>query len=174
VGIFKDLAINERIFDKEVRLIDEKGAQLGVMSKADAQRIADFRNLDLVNISPTAKPPVCKIMDYGKYRFEMQKKEKEQKKAQKIVLLKEVKLSQTIDVGDINTKARQARGFLEEGNKVKVSIRMAGRQNAHPEVSANVLDRFFDILKDIAVVEKKPSTEGKVMFMILTSSTKKV
>ncbi len=149
-------------------MIDEQGTQLGVMSKAEAQRIADFRNLDLVNISPTAKPPVCKIMDYGKYRFDMQKKEKEAKKGQKIIKMKEVKLSQTIDIGDINTKAKQAIAFLEDGDKVKVSLRMSGRQNMHPEISVEVLNNFFTKVQHVAVMEKKPTTEGKAVYLMLS------
>ena len=166
--IFKELLTNESITDKEVRLIDEQGTQLGIMSKSEAQRIADFRNLDLVNISPMAKPPVCKIMDYGKYRFDMIKKEKEAKKAQKIIEIKEIRLSQTIDSGDINTKAKHARGFLEEGNKVKVTLRMYGRQLSHPEISIEVLEGFFDLIKDVAVIDKKPTTEGRAIFMMLS------
>ncbi|MBR1747675.1 MAG: translation initiation factor IF-3 [Clostridia bacterium] len=156
------------ITDKEVRLIDENGVQLGIMSRSEAQRIADFRNLDLVNISPNAKPPVCKIMDYGKYRFDMIKKEKEAKKSQKIIETKEIRLSQTIDSGDINTKAKHARGFLEEGNKVKVTLRMYGRQLSHPEISEEVLNGFYEIVKDVAVIDKKPTTEGRAMYIMLS------
>ena len=154
--------------DKEVRLIDEKGQQLGIMSKSEALRIAEFRNLDLVNISPMAKPPVCKIMDYGKYRFDMIKKEKEAKKAQKVIEDKEIKLSQTIDIGDINVRAKQTREFLEEGNKVKVSLRMKGRQQEHPEISVAVLENFFEKVKDVASMEKKPTTENRSVFMMLS------
>ncbi|MGN1042791.1 MAG: translation initiation factor IF-3 [Christensenellales bacterium] len=166
--IFKDLAINGSITDKEVRLIDEKGTQLGIMSKSEAQRIADFRNLDLVNISPTAKPPVCKIMDYGKYRFDMIKKDKESKKAQKVIEIKEIRLSQTIDVGDINTKAKHARSFLEDGNKVKVTLKMYGRQLSHPEISVEVLNGFFELVKDVGTIDKKPTTEGRAVTMMLS------
>lgn len=151
-----------------MRLIDENGTQLGIMSKSEAQRIADFRNLDLVNISPAAKPPVCKIMNYGKYRFDMIKKDKESKKAQKVIEVKEIRLSQTIDVGDINTKAKHARTFLEDGNKVKVTLKMYGRQLSHPEISVEVLNGFFELVKDVAVVDKKPTTEGRAVTMMLS------
>lgn len=166
--IFKELLTNGSITDKEVRLIDEHGTQLGVMSRTEAQRIADFRNLDLVNISPTAKPAVCKIMDYGKFRFDMIKKEKEAKKSQKVVELKEIRLSQTIDMGDMNTKAKHARGFLEEGDKVKVTLRMYGRQLSHPEISVEVLNAFYELVKDVAVIDKKPTTEGRAIFLMLS------
>ena len=165
--IFKELLINENIVDKEVRLIDNKGQQLGVMSRSEALRIAEFQNLDLVNISPTAQPPVCKIMDYGKYRFDMIKRDKEAKKAQKIIEVKEIKLSQTIDVGDINVRAKQTREFISDGNKVKVSLRMKGRQQEHPEISVEVLENFFEKVKDIAVMEKKPTAENRSVFMML-------
>ena len=164
--------INESIVDKEVRLIDENGVQLGVMSRNEALRIAEFRNLDLVNISPMAKPPVCKIMDYGKYRFDMIKKEKEAKKAQKVIEVKEIKLSQTIDVGDINVRAKQTRDFILAGNKVKVSLRMKGRQQEHPEISVEVLLNFFEKVKDVASMEKKPTTENRSVFMMLVPIAK--
>ncbi|MGN0768451.1 MAG: translation initiation factor IF-3 [Christensenellales bacterium] len=167
------MLINESIVDKEVRLIDEKGQQLGVMARSEALRIAEFRNLDLVNISPMAKPPVCKIMDYGKYRFDMIKKEKEAKKAQKVIEVKEIKLSQTIDVGDINVRAKQTREFIEDGNKVKVSLRMKGRQQEHPEISVAVLENFYEKVKDVAAMEKKPTTENRSVFMMLAPISKK-
>lgn len=162
------MAINGSITEREVRLIDENGVQLGVMSKTEAQRIADFRNLDLVNISPTAKPPVCKIMNYGKYRFDMIKKDKESRKAQKVIEIKEIRLSQTIDTGDINTKAKHARSFLESGNKVKVTLKMYGRQLSHPEISVEVLNGFYELVKDVGVVDKKPTTEGRAVTMMLS------
>ncbi|NLL55840.1 MAG: translation initiation factor IF-3 [Clostridiales bacterium] len=160
--------INDQIYDKEVRLIASDGSQLGIMSKAEAQKIADAANLDLVKVAPNARPAVCKIMDYGKYRFDEIKKGKELKKAQKIIEVKEIRLSQTIDVGDINTKSRRAREFLNEGNKVKVNLRMYGRQQAHPEVSMEVLNRFAEILADISTIDKRPTTEGRNMFLILS------
>ncbi len=143
------------------------------MSRSEALRIAEFRGLDLVNISPVAKPPVCKIMDYGKYRFDMIKKEKEAKKAQKVIEVKEIKLSQTIDIGDINVRAKQTREFLLDGNKVKVSLRMKGRQQEHPEISVEVLLNFFEKVKDVAVMEKKPTTENRSVFMMLAPIVKK-
>lgn len=159
--------INENIVEKEVRLVDEDGKQLGVMAKSEALRIAEFRNKDLVNISPNTKPPVCKIMDYGKYRFDMIKKDKEAKKAQKIVEVKEIKLSQTIDIGDINVRAKQTREFISAGNKVKVSLRMKGRQQEHPEISVEVLENFYEKVKDVAAMEKKPTSENRSVFMML-------
>ncbi len=166
---------NGSITDKEVRLIDEHGTQLGVMSKAEAQRIADFRNLDLVNISPMAKPPVCKIMDYGKYRFDMIKKDKEAQKAQKakIVEVKEIRLSQNIDSGDVQTKAKHAIEFLKDGNKVKVTLRMYGRQLSHTEISVDVLNGFYELVKDYATIDKKPTMEGRAMTIMLSPIVKK-
>ncbi len=133
------------------------------MSKSEAQRIADYRSLDLVKVSPGARPPVCKLMDYGKYRFDMIKKQKEAKKAQKIVETKEIRLSQTIDIGDINTKAKRAREFLEEGNKVRLTLRMWGRQLAHKDISVQVVEQFFGMVKDIGTMEKRPTSEGRVV-----------
>lgn len=168
--IFKELLTNGSITDKEVRLIDEHGIQLGVMSKAEAQRIADFRNLDLVNISPAAKPPVCKIMDYGKYRFDMIKKDKEAIKAQKakIVEVKEIRLSQNIDSGDVQTKAKHAINFLKDGNKVKVTLRMYGRQLSHTDISVGVLNGFYELVKEYAVIDKNPTMEGRAMIIMLS------
>jgi len=143
------------------------------MSSAEALRLAEQKELDLVKISPTAVPPVCKIMDYGKFKFEQTKKEKEAKKNQKVVELKEVRLSMTIDIGDINVKAKAAKKFLEAGDKVKVSLRMRGRQMAHSNLSLDVMNNFFDILKDVAVMEKKPGIEGKIITMILTPAKAK-
>lgn len=159
--------INENIRDKEVRLIGEDGEQLGIMSSYAAQEIADERELDLVKISPNANPPVCKIMNYGKYVFELAKKEKEAKKNQKTVEVKEIWLSMTIDVGDLNVKAKQTQKFLTAGNKVKVSIRMKGRQNAHANLGVEVMNRFFELVKEFGVMEKKPLTEGKNIWMML-------
>ena len=137
------------------------------MSSASALELADKAGLDLVEISPNANPPVCKIMDFGKYRFETLKKQKEAKKNQKIVELKEIWLSMTIDVGDLLVKAKQATKFLQSGNKVKVSIRLRGRQNAHSSIGIDVMMRFFDYVKDVAVMEKKPLLEGRNILMIL-------
>lgn len=140
---------------------------LGVMSSRSALEIAEQSELDLVKISPNAVPPVCKIMDYGKYKFELLKKQKEAKKNQKTVEVKEMWLSMTIDVGDLNVKAKQTLKFLADGNKVKVSIKMRGRQNAHPEQGVAVMERFAQILGENAVVEKKPLTENRNIIMIV-------
>lgn len=165
--IFKELLTNDRIRDREVRLIDEKGTQVGVISTYEANRIADERNLDLVQMTTGVSPPVCKLMDYGRYRFENLKKAKEAQKNQKVIEIKDVWLSQTIDIGDINTKSRNTRKFLEQGNKVRVSIRMKGRQQAHPEVSMQVMEQFFETVKDIALIEKAATREGRNIAMIL-------
>ncbi len=137
------------------------------MSISEALRLAEEQNLDLVKIAANATAPVCKIMDYGKYRFETLKKQKEAKKNQKVVELKEIWLSMTIDVGDLNVKARQAQKFLTSGNKVKVSIRMRGRQNAHSSLGVDVMNRFYDLVKDVSVMEKRPLLEGRNILMIL-------
>ncbi|MGN0819521.1 MAG: translation initiation factor IF-3 [Christensenellaceae bacterium] len=159
--------INEMIRDAEIRLIGSNGEQLGIMSSQKALDMAINENLDLVKISPNAVPPVCKIMDYGKYRFEVLKRQKEAKKNQKVVELKEIWLSMTIDVGDLNVKAKQAQKFLAQGNKIKVSIRMRGRQNAHSSLGVEVMERFFAMVEDGAVMEKKPLLEGRNILMIL-------
>lgn len=163
----KEHQINGEIRDKEVRLIGEGGEQLGIMSSREAQGIADEKGLDLVKISPTANPPVCKIMNYGKYVFELAKKAKEAKKNQKVVEIKEVWLSMTIDVGDLNVKAKQAQKFLTQGNKVKVSIRMRGRQMAHSNLSIDVMKRFYEMVKDYCNMEKQPLMEGRNIWMML-------
>ena len=149
-------------------MIGNEGQQLGIMSSLAALRLAEESDLDLVKISPTANPPVCKIMDYGKYKFELSKKEKKKRKNQKMVELKEVWLSMTIDTNDLNVKARQAQKFLESGNKVKVSIRMRGRQNAHAAMGIDVMNKFFEILGGKGVMDKKPSTEGRNITMMLS------
>ncbi len=165
--IKKEHQINQDIRDREIRVIGDDGAQLGIMSSREAQAIADEQGLDLVKISPTANPPVCKIMNYGKYLFELNKKAKEAKKNQKVVEIKEVWLSMTIDVGDLNVKAKQAQKFLSSGNKVKVSIRMRGRQMAHANLGLEVMERFFELVKDVGTMEKKPLTEGRNIWMML-------
>lgn len=166
----EQVQINEEIRDKEVRLIGSDGEQLGIVSSQEALRIAEEHDLDLVKIAANANPPVCKIMDYGKYKFEQLKKQKEAKKNQKVVELKEIWLSMTIDVGDLNVKARQAQKFLLSGNKVKVSIKMRGRQNAHSSLGVDVMNRFFEIVGDVAVMEKRPLFEGRNILMILAPS----
>ena len=140
------------------------------MSSAEALRQAEEQDLDLVKIAANANPPVCKIMDYGKYRFETMKKQKEALKNQKVVEIKEIRLSMTIDVGDLNVKAKQAQKFLQSGNKVKVSIRMRGRQNAHSSLGVDVMNRFFDLVSSVGVMEKKPMFEGRNILMILAPS----
>ena len=159
--------INEQIRDKEVRLIGENGEQLGIMSARDAYKLAQEAELDLVKIAPTAKPPVCKIIDYGKYRYELARKEKEARKKQKTVELKEVRLSPNIDTNDLNTKMNAARKFISKGNKVKVTLRFRGREMAHVQASKHILDDFAEALADIAVVEKAPKLEGRSMGMVL-------
>lgn len=158
--------INDRIRAREVRLITDDGDQ-GIMSKADAQAIADEQELDLVLVQANAKPPVAKIMDYGKFRFDSQKKQREQRKNQKIVSIKEVRLSPTIDDNDFNTKKKNAVKFLEKGNKVKVSIRFRGRAITHKEIGREVMDRFATDLEEIAKVESRAKMEGRSMFMVL-------
>ena len=161
------MQLNEEIRDLEVRLIGSNGEQIGVVSSQEALRIAYDSDLDLVKISPNANPPVCKIMNYGKYKFEQLKKAKEAKKNQKIVELKEIWLSMTIDIGDLNVKAKQAVKFLKSGNKIKVSIRMRGRQNAHSDLGVEVMNKFFALIENDAIIEKKPLQEGRNILMIL-------
>ena len=163
-----DLMINEQIRDKEVRLIGENGEQLGIMSAKDAQKMAEDAGLDLVKIAPTAKPPVCKIVDYGKYKYEQLRKEKEAKKKQKIVEVKEIRLSPNIDTNDLNTKVNAAKKFITKGDRVKVTLRFRGREMAHMNSSKHILDDFAEALADIAVVEKAPKVEGRSMTMFLT------
>jgi len=160
--------INEQIRDKEVRLVGEDGEQLGVMSAKDALKLAQEAELDLVKIAPTAKPPVCKIIDYGKYRYELARKEKEAKKKQKTIDIKEVRLSPNIEENDLNTKVNAARKFIEKGDKVKVTLRFRGREMAHMNASRHILDEFAEQLADIAVVEKPAKLEGRSIMMFLT------
>lgn len=163
-----DLMINEQIRDKEIRLIGADGEQLGIMSAKDAMKLAREADVDLVKIAPSATPPVCKLIDYGKYKYELIRKEKEAKKKQKTIETKEVRLSPNIDVNDLNTKSNAARKFLEKGNKVKVTLRFRGREMAHVESSKHILTDFAEKLSDIAVVEKAPKMEGRSMMMFLT------
>ena len=160
--------INEQIRDREVRLIGEDGEQLGIMSAREAMKIAMEAELDLVKIAPTAKPPVCKIIDYGKYKYEQTRKEKEAKKKQRTVEIKEVRLSPNIDTNDLNTKVNNAKKFISKGNKVKVTLRFRGREMAHVQQSRHILDDFAEMLSDIAVVEKTAKLEGRNMSMVLT------
>ncbi len=165
----KELLINEDIRDKEVRVIGADGAQLGIMDSKEALRLAAESNLDLVKIAPQATPPVCRIMDYGKYRFEQAKREKEARKNQKVIEIKEIRLSLNIDVGDLNTKVKQATKFLLEGNKLKVSIRFRGREMAHPELGQSVMERFFEAISENGVMEKAPKLEGRHMLMFVAA-----
>ena len=162
------LLINEQITDREIRLIGTGGEQLGVMSPREALVLADEAGVDLVKIAPSAQPPVCKLIDYGKYRYEQQRKEKEAKKKQKVIDIKEVRFSPNIDTNDLNTKINSARKFLEKGNKVKVSMRFRGREMAHIDSSRHILDDFAKALEDVASVEKAPKLEGRTMYMFLT------
>ena len=163
-----ELFINEQIRDKEVRVVGADGEQLGVMPTKEAQKLADDAGLDLVKIAPTAKPPVCKIVDYGKYRYEQVRREKEAKKKQKTVEVKEIRLSPNIDTNDLNTKMNAARKFISKGDKVKITLRFRGREMAHMANSKHILDDFADNLADVATVEKAPKVEGRSMTMFLT------
>ncbi len=163
-----DLMINEQIRDKEIRLIGEDGTQLGIVATKAALKMAEDAGLDLVKIAPTAKPPVCKIVDYGKYKYEMVIKEKEARKKQKTIEIKEIRLSPNIDTNDLNTKINAARKFLGKGDKVKITLRFRGREMAHMNNSKHILDDFAASLSDIAVVEKAPKVEGRSMTMFLT------
>ncbi len=160
--------INEQIREREVRLIDENGQQRGVVSIDEARAAADEAGVDLVLIAPTAKPPVCKIIDFGKFRYEQTRKEKEARKKQKTIEVKEIRLSPNIDVNDIKTKANMARKFIEKGDKVKVALRFRGREMAHMQENKHVLDDFAEMLEDIATVDKAPKVEGRNMVMFLT------
>ena len=159
--------LNGEIRDREIRVIGSTGEMLGVMSPHEALRLAEEEDLDLVKISPNAVPPVCKIMDYGKFKFEQAKKDKENRRNQKVVELKEVQLSMTIDIGDLNVKAKQATKFLEQGNKVKVTIRLRGRQMAHANLAKDVIMNFYESLKELAVIEKPLNLEGRNLILIL-------
>lgn len=169
----KELTINEEIRDKEVRLIGVDGEQLGIMDTREAQRLSIEQNLDLVKIAPQATPPVCRIMDYGKYRFEQTKREKEARKNQRVIEIKEIRLSLNIDVGDLNTKVKQATKFLQDGNKLKVSIRFRGREMAHPELGQEVMDRFMDMVSEHGVLEKPAKLEGRHMLMFVAAKQSK-
>lgn len=169
----KELQINDEIRDKEIRVIGSDGTQLGIMSASKALEIAESQNLDLVKIAPQAKPPVCKIMNYGKYRFEQAKREKEAKKNQKVVDVKEIRLSLNIDTHDFNTKVNQATKFIKSGDKVKVSIRFRGREMGHPEIGQENMNRFAKAMEEVAVVEKPAKLEGRSMLMFLAPKTGK-
>ncbi len=165
--IISELFINEQIRDKEVRVIGENGEQLGVMPTREAMRLAEEAGVDLVKIAPTAKPPVCKIVDYGKFKYEQTRKEKEAKKKQKTVEIKEIRLSPNIDTNDLNTKINAARKFISKGDRVKITLRFRGREMAHMNNSKHILDDIAQALSDIAVVDKAPKVEGRSMTMFL-------
>lgn len=162
-----ELMINEQIRDKEVRLIDADGSMLGVMSSKDAQILANSKNLDLVKIAPQASPPVCRIMDYGKYMFELNKKEKEARKNQKVISIKEVRLSASIDEHDFNFKVKNALKFLKDGDKVKVSVKFRGREMNYTSLGQKVLEKFAQAVEEVGAVERRPKLEGRNMIMIV-------
>ena len=172
IGI-KEMQINEEITDKEVRLIGNDGEQMGIVSAAQAQKLAAEKNLDLVKIAPQAKPPVCKIMDYGKYRFEQSKREKEAKKNQRVIEIKEIRLSPNIDTHDFDTKVGHARKFLSAGNKTKVSIRFRGREMTHTDLGLTIMAQFAEKCANIASVEKPAKLEGRQMLMFLAPKSAK-
>lgn len=167
------MSINEEIRDKEVRVVSDDDGVLGIMSAEEALKIAEERNLDLVKIAPQAKPPVCKIMDYGKYRFEQSKREKEAKKNQRVIEIKEIRLSLNIDTHDFETKVNHAKKFLENGNKVKVSIRFKGREMARPENGLVTMSKFSEACQEFSTVEKPAKLEGRSMLMFLVPKAKK-
>ncbi|MCH5300347.1 MAG: translation initiation factor IF-3 [Ruminococcus sp.] len=169
----KELEINEEIHDKELRIIGSDGTQLGIMSANEALNLAAEKNMDLVKIAPQSKPPVCKIMDYGKYRFEQAKREKEARKKQHIIDIKEVRLSLNIDTHDFNTKLNNALKFIAKGDKVKVSIRFRGREMGHPEIGYDTMKRFAESCSETAVIEKPAKLEGRNMLMFLAPKSLK-
>lgn len=169
----KELLINEEIRDKEVRVVDANGGQLGILATKEAMRIALEKNLDLVKIAPQATPPVCRIMDYGKYRFEQAKREKEARKNQKTVDVKEIRMSLNIDTHDFETKVRNAIKFLQGGDKVKVSVRFRGREMTHTNLGTDLLERFKDAISDVGTVEKAPKLEGRSMAMFISAKPAK-
>ena len=171
--IAKENLINEEIRDKELRVVDSDGTQLGIMSRDDALALSEERDLDLVCIAPKAKPPVCKLLDYGKFKYEKQKKEKEAKKKQKTTQIKEIRLSVFIEDHDINVKAKTASKFLAEGDKVKVSLRFRGREKAYTDTGRAVMDKFAEIVEEVGTVEKRPKFEGRSLTMIIAPKTDK-
>ena len=169
--ILKQLRVNERIRAREVRLVGEKGEQLGIMPLFEAREVAKKANLDLVEVAPTSVPPVCRLLDYCKYKYEQSKKERESKKTQKVSLLREVRLRPKIGSHDFDSKARAANKLLNDGNKVKVTVMFRGREITHPELGFRLLQRMAESLKDIAVIDQQPSMEGRRMNLILSSTT---
>lgn len=167
ICIKQELSINEEIVAKEVKVIDENGEQLGILPTAEALRLAEDRELDLVEVSPNSSPIVCKIMNYGKYKYEQARKEKESKKKQKVVEIKEIRLSSTIDTHDFEFKSRNARKFLEDGNKVKATIKFKGREVNNTSFGVNVLNKFAESLEDVGTVDKAPKLEGRSMMLMI-------
>lgn len=165
--------INEEIRSSKVRLIDDEGEQIGVLPIKEALKMAEDKHLDLVNVAPNAKPPVCKILDYGKYKYDALKKEKEAKKNQKVINVKEIRLSPNIEKHDLEVKANQASKFLSNENRVKVSVRFRGRELGHKDLGKEVLDKFYELTKDVGQIEKKPSMEGRMMIMFMSPLTDK-
>ena len=169
----KEQLINEEIREKEVRVVGADGEQLGILPIQQAQDIAVEKGMDLVKIAPQAKPPVCKIMDYGKFRFEQAKREKEARKNQRVVEIKEIRLTPNIDIGDLNTKVKNACRFLQDGNKVKVSVRFRGREVTHASLGQDLLHRFAELCSECSTVEKQPKLEGRQMLMFLAPAKDK-
>lgn len=167
------MMVNEGIRSREVRLIDQNGEQLGIKTKYEAMEIAARVNLDVVLVAPNSRPPVARIMDYGKYKFEQQKREKEARKKQRVINVKEVRLSPTIEEHDFNTKLRNAHRFLEKGDKVKASIRFRGRAITHKDIGQRVLDRFAEECAELATIESKPKMDGRSMFLVLAPKNEK-
>lgn len=166
--INKDLQVNEEIRDREVRLIDQDGKQLGLMSSKEAFKIALDNHFDLVKIAPQANPPVCKLMDFGKYRYELSKKEKESKKKQKIINIKEIRMTPAIEEHDFGVKVKSALRFLKDGNKVKVTVRFRGREAAHTSLGEQLLYKFAKNIEEYGIIEKAPKTEGRNLMMVIT------
>ena len=169
----QQIQINEEIRDKEIRVISNDGEQLGIMSASEALKLAENSNLDLVKIAPMAKPPVCKIMDYGKYRFDASKKEKDAKKRQKVAELKGMQLSMNIADNDMQFKAKNVRKFITNGDKVKVSLRMFGRQLANPQMGLPIMEKFYEMLSDVADLTSKPEINGRNIIMVLSPKNTK-
>lgn len=169
----KELQINEEIREKEVRLVDSEGNQLGIVPIKRALELAEEAKLDLVNVAPNAKPPVCRILDYGKYKYELMKKEKESKKKQKVISVKELRLTPNIEAHDLNTKANRAKDFLNNNNRVKVSVRFRGREMGHTSIGRKVLDDFVELVSEYGQVDKKPKMEGRSMVMFLSPKSDK-
>lgn len=165
--------LNEEIRDKEIRLIGSQGEQMGIMSSAEALKVADEQGLDLVKISPQAVPPVCKLMNYGKFRFEQSKREKEARKNQHVVEVKEIRMSPGIDIGDFNTKLKNAQKFIADGNRVKVSVRFRGREMAHTDIGKSLLDKFAEQCAETATLDKGAKLEGRMMSIFLSPKSGK-